>query len=183
MAGAGSVRLAEFTDPDGNPGVYPYAAAVFHHHAPENARVVLMPVDLRYVYNDASWSPPPGYGGIAARAILLEDILNFFGEAAVDPPVSVAPDAPLRVTLYPNPFIPRTTIALDLPRAGAVSLKIYDLRGALVRTLVNERLAAGRHELVWDGADARGAAAASGVSFPELRALGEVRVQKLALVR
>jgi hypothetical protein len=181
--GAGAVRLAEFTDPGGNPGIYPYAAAVYHYHAAQDARVVMMPVDFMNLYNQPGWSPPAGYEGIAARAIILEDVLTFFGESGSSIPVSVAPDAPLRVTQYPNPFNPATTIALDLPRAGDVSLKIYNLRGALVRTLLDERLAAGRHEIVWNGTDDRGAAVASGVYFSEVKADGEVRVHKLALVK
>jgi len=178
-----AVRLAEYTDPAGNPGVYPYAAAVYHHRPDQNARVVMMPVDFMYLYNQPGWAPPAGYEGIAARAIILEDVLTFFGESGSSIPVSVAPDAPLRVTQYPNPFNPATTIALDLPRAGDVSLKIYNLRGALVRTLLDERLAAGHHEIVWNGTDDRGATVASGVYFSEVKAAGEERVHKLALIK
>lgn len=68
----------------------------------------------------------------------------------------------------PNPFNPSTTIQLDLPRSEPVTLAVHDLGGRLVRTVWDGELAAGRHSLVWDGADARGAAAASGVYLVRL---------------
>jgi hypothetical protein len=71
---------------------------------------------------------------------------------------------------YPNPFNPTTTIVYGLPEAGMVSLKIYDLTGKLIRTLVNEALSAGYHRAVWDGKDASGAHAATGVYFYRISA-------------
>ncbi|HOX25481.1 MAG TPA: FlgD immunoglobulin-like domain containing protein [Candidatus Krumholzibacteria bacterium] len=183
ITGAGSaVRLAEFTGPDGQPGVYPFAAAVYACHAAEDAQVVLMPVDFRYLLNAPGWTPPAGSAGKAARTIILDDVLTRFS-VWFGPPIAVAPDAVLRVSHHPNPFNPATTIALDLPRDGDVSVRIFDLRGALVRTLVDERLATGRHEVAWHGTDDRGAAVPSGVYFCETRAAGEVKVHKLALVK
>jgi hypothetical protein len=177
-----TVRLAEYTDPGGEPGAYPYAAATYHHHETENAEVVLIPHDFMFIYNAPGWTPPAGYQGIAARAILLEDVLLTFG-ALSGVPIAVAPDAPLAVRHYPNPFNPTTTIALDLPRAGTVRLQVYDLRGRLVRTLLDEHRPAGHHEVVWNGRDDAGRALSSGVYFGELRAAGETRVLKLALVK
>ncbi|UCH11383.1 MAG: T9SS type A sorting domain-containing protein, partial [Fidelibacterota bacterium] len=71
---------------------------------------------------------------------------------------------------YPNPFNPTTTIVYGLPDAGVVSLKIYDLTGKLIRTLVEEALPAGYHRAVWDGKDASGAPAATGVYFYRISA-------------
>ncbi len=63
----------------------------------------------------------------------------------------------------PNPFNPRTTISFALPQAGHANLRILDLRGRLVRTLVTEDLPAGRHARIWDGTDTSGRPVASGV--------------------
>ncbi|UCD39231.1 MAG: carboxypeptidase regulatory-like domain-containing protein [Fidelibacterota bacterium] len=71
---------------------------------------------------------------------------------------------------YPNPFNPTTTIVFELPKAGAVSLKIYDLTGKLIRTLVNESRSAGYHRVVWDGKDGGGALVATGVYFYRIEA-------------
>lgn len=77
---------------------------------------------------------------------------------------------PLRLTLYPNypnPFNPETRISFDVPRdymeAVQVRLMIYNLRGRLVRSLVDGELYAGHYEFVWDGTDAAGVPVASGV--------------------
>ncbi len=84
---------------------------------------------------------------------------------AVDP--GSLPIAPLSQQLlpnYPNPFNPSTTIRFDLPLAATVNLAIYDVRGRLVKTIASgDALAAGRHEVEWNGTDDRGTAVASGV--------------------
>jgi hypothetical protein len=67
-------------------------------------------------------------------------------------------------TNYPNPFNPSTIIAFNLPKGGVVSLKIYDVLGREVVTLVNnERLAPGLQSYVFNGRNARGAELPSGV--------------------
>jgi subtilisin-like proprotein convertase family protein len=83
----------------------------------------------------------------------------------------------------PNPFNPRTVISFDLARTGPVNLDIYDLRGRLVRTLVESNLPAGRHQVTWDGLDRNGQMSASGVYFTKLRAGGDAKVNKMTLVR
>lgn len=69
---------------------------------------------------------------------------------------------------YPNPFNPETTIEYDLPQRAFVNLKIFDLLGREVTTLVNEEQAAGRHKVRWLGIDARGQRVSSGVYFYQL---------------
>ena len=83
----------------------------------------------------------------------------------------------------PNPFNPQTTVAFDLARAGRVRLGIFDLRGRLVRNLMDDALPAGRHEVRWDGRDADGREAASGVYLCRLEADGVAPIEKLTLVR
>jgi len=178
-----TVRIAAFVDPAGNAGGYPYAAGTYHHDQLTNARVVLLPYDFPRVRNAPGWTPPPGYEGIAARTILLEDIMAALGEYHPGQPIAAPAADLLAVRAAPNPFNPRTVIALSLPRGGEVTVKIYSLRGELVRTLVAEPLPAGQHELVWDGATDAGQPVGSGVYFCETRALGEKRVSKLAVVR
>ncbi len=83
----------------------------------------------------------------------------------------------------PNPFNPTTTIAFGLPEAGPVTLRVYDLAGRLVRTLLAETADAGDHQVVWDGADDLGHPAASGVYFCRLKA-GKVLLRaKLVLLK
>lgn len=83
----------------------------------------------------------------------------------------------------PNPFNPTTTISFDVPRAGPVSLAVFDVRGRLVRTLVDASLEVGRHRVTWDGRDAHGAAAASGVYFARLRDATARKTIKMVLAK
>lgn len=91
-----------------------------------------------------------------------------------------------RVALHapePNPFNPQTTLAFDLPSAGPAQLAIFDLAGRRVRTLVDEHLASGRHQVPWDGRDAAGRAVASGSYLARLVAGGTETNVKLMLLR
>jgi hypothetical protein len=83
----------------------------------------------------------------------------------------------------PNPFAVVTTIAYALPEAGAVRLEVYDLRGAVVRTLVDEHRAAGTHAISWDGRDDRGLALPSGTYLTRLIAGGRALVRRMTIIR
>jgi len=101
--------------------------------------------------------------------------------------VTSTPEIAARVTsledVYPNPFNPRTTIAFSLRESGAVNLGIYDLRGRLVRNLVNEVRSAGQHRVSWDGIDGNGRTVASGVYIAQFAADGVRERKKLTLVK
>ncbi len=66
---------------------------------------------------------------------------------------------------YPNPFNPSTTIQFDIPKASIVTLKVYNMLGQEVATLVNEKREAGRCEVIFDGSKLT-----SGVYFYRLQA-------------
>jgi len=87
---------------------------------------------------------------------------------------------------YPNPFNPQTTIPFSLPESQApvrVTLKVYDLRNRLVRTLIDGFREAGNYSVFWDGADEEGRKAPSGVYLYRLQA-GENNVtRKMVLMR
>ena len=74
-------------------------------------------------------------------------------------------------------------IAFDLARAGRVRLELFDLRGRLVRRLVDGEVTAGRHEVVWDGRDGGSRETASGIYLCRLRATGSTQMHKMTLVR
>jgi len=106
----------------------------------------------------------------------------------IDGDVTAVPEAPpSRPRLagnYPNPFNPGTTIRFELPERTAVTLAVYDLQGRMVRKLLNGASRdAGPHEVVWDGRDARGAAAASGVYLYRLITERGEEAGKMALTK
>jgi hypothetical protein len=85
---------------------------------------------------------------------------------------------------FPNPFNPATTIRYGLPKAERVTLKIYNLLGAEVATLVNdEPKAAGYHVAIWDGRNKDGEVVASGVYIYRIRAGSFSVTKKMALVK
>ncbi len=84
---------------------------------------------------------------------------------------------------YPNPFNAHTNISYRLPEYGQVTLQIFNIRGQEVRTLAAGGQNAGWHELSWDGMDAGGRPVASGLYFCRMRAGGDSRTVKMALVR
>ncbi|MBK7769593.1 MAG: hypothetical protein IPI48_03395 [bacterium] len=88
------------------------------------------------------------------------------GRPALAPARAIAPAAERA-----QPFNPSTTIRFDLAGGGSVDLRVFDVRGRLVRTLAAGAIyVQGRHEVVWDGRDERGQAVASGVYVVELAA-------------
>jgi len=85
---------------------------------------------------------------------------------------------------HPNPFNPMTTISFELPSSGPVSLKIFDVSGRLVDTLVDgEVLAAARHDIVWRGCDSVGRTVAAGVYFYRLEAGDFSDTRRMTLVK
>jgi len=84
---------------------------------------------------------------------------------------------------YPNPFNPITTIDYQIPIRSRVSLKIFDVSGKLVRTLVDEYEGAGSHDALWDGKDSFGKGVASSIYFYELRVGSYRETKRMVLLR
>jgi hypothetical protein len=82
----------------------------------------------------------------------------------------------------PNPFNPETTIRFDVPSASTVTLRVFDVRGRVVRTLQDATLPQGRHALRWDGRNQSGQAVASGVYFVRMTAPGFAATRKVTLI-
>lgn len=89
--------------------------------------------------------------------------------------------APLRNA--PNPFNPVTTISFDLPADCRVRLCVYDIRGQLVRRLLDADLPLGSHSAIWDGKDGSGRALASGTYLARLRAGSTVETLRMELLK
>ncbi len=84
---------------------------------------------------------------------------------------------------YPNPFNPTTRIRFAIPESVDATVKIYDIRGALVKTLLNSHKEAGYYDLVWDGTNASGNQLASGVYLIKMTAGEFSNTKKMVLVR
>jgi hypothetical protein len=159
-----------------------YGAVVAVDDAVLGNRTLVVPFDLGRI---DGFSPGGAKAhGFSPPARFLNHLLFWLGAAgAVD--VSAVPElAGLTVAAHPNPFNPATTISFALPRAGAVTLEIFDIQGRKVRTLLDDqRFEAGHHEQPWDGRDGTGRGVSSGVYFYRFAAGAEERVGKLTLLK
>ncbi len=174
---APAVRIGAFTTAAGAT-INPYAAAIYNNVVANTARVVFMPYDLMYIYNIGT---NPGTRPV--RADILQDILAFFGQLPGGTAVGVTPDAVFTARNFPNPFNPSTKIEFTLPRAGQVELKIYNVRGELVKTLLDQNMDAATHSVVWDGRNTTGQSVSSGVYFYSLKAGSYEKMEKMTLVK
>ncbi len=84
---------------------------------------------------------------------------------------------------YPNPFNPTTTIKFQLPEQSFVTLKIYDITGKEIKTLVSSDLSAGYYSVVWNATDNNGKKVSSGIYFYRISAGNFVSVKKLMLLK
>ncbi|MEN6445148.1 MAG: C25 family cysteine peptidase [Candidatus Cloacimonas sp.] len=84
---------------------------------------------------------------------------------------------------YPNPFNPVTSIYFNAKQAGQAKLNIYNLKGQLIRSLLNENIVAGQHKVVWDGMDNKGTIVGSGLYLYKLQMNGYTNTKKMLLLK
>ncbi|MHB1687666.1 MAG: T9SS type A sorting domain-containing protein [Ignavibacteriaceae bacterium] len=84
---------------------------------------------------------------------------------------------------YPNPFNPSTQIKFSLPKESIVSIKIYNMLGQLIKTLVDERKAAGIYTVQWNGDNNFNQQVATGVYLYRVTAGENVAVKKMILLK
>ncbi len=121
-------------------------------------------------------------------AVAISDVLTIGGSALrmTSPAGRSVRPVVLEMSLaqnYPNPFNPATTIAFSIKQSENVELAIFDVRGRLIRTLVNESRQADNYRESWDGLDEAGTRVASGVYFYRLRAGSYVATKKMMLMK
>jgi hypothetical protein len=84
---------------------------------------------------------------------------------------------------YPNPFNTSTIITYEIEKGENVTLKIYNILGREVRSLVNSRQSLGKYHIVWDGKNNQAKEVSSGIYFYQLRAGDYKETKKLVLIR
>jgi hypothetical protein len=84
---------------------------------------------------------------------------------------------------YPNPFNPETTIRFSVKEATPVTIEIYNTKGQLVKTLINEAKEAGNHSVVWNGKDNSGRSVSSGVYFYKMNAGKYSSTKKMIMMK
>lgn len=84
---------------------------------------------------------------------------------------------------YPNPFNPETAISFNLPKTGEMSLNIYNVKGQLVKTLINEIKTAGTHQIIWNGTDNSGYSVSSGLYYYKMTAGKYSATKKMIMMK
>jgi hypothetical protein len=101
------------------------------------------------------------------------------GEKTVD----IIPDAFQLSQNYPNPFNPVTTIEFRLPSSERAMIRVFDMMGREIVTLVDQNMAAGTYQVTWNGRDGSGMEVSSGVYFYRLEAGAYTATEKMVLIR
>ena len=148
------------------------------------------PGSLGQAIDDANATP--NVGGVPDR---IEFNIVGFGPYTIQPydydlaPLTEAAPGPdpvqsvLSFLAHPNPASFRTLLSFTLARRSAVSLKVFDSRGRLARTIVDGELGASDHVFMWDSRNDAGRPLPNGVYFMQLIADGAARSKKVTLVR
>lgn len=164
----------------------------------ENGRLTVL------LYNMSNDPIPAGEGNILSLPVMLspdaedefrielKEVVLADQKAVVIPVGDGLPSVPIAFELsqnYPNPFNPSTTIKFTLPSPEdggstlSTTLKIYNVLGKVVRTLIDEPIAPGVHHKIWDGRDEEGNQVASGIYFYRLRAGALQDTKKMVLLK
>jgi hypothetical protein len=102
------------------------------------------------------------------------------GQLAVE---SENPESFALLKNYPNPFNPATTIEFTITKPGPINLSIFNITGQKVAELVSGSVTAGKHSVVWNGRDSKGAPLSTGIYISRLETKNNVISQRMMLVK
>ncbi len=147
-------------------------------------------VDVEYDISDAAdgqpevfvrWVMGPTNDGWRYCGWNIDDVeilgLAFSGSGGVLPPILTMSCA------YPNPTTGEASVSLGLPASGLASVRVYDMSGRLVRTLLDGWMLQGDHTVTWDGSDGSGSPLSTGVYFMRAERGTADAVSKVVLLR
>ncbi|RJP76055.1 MAG: M28 family peptidase [Candidatus Zixiibacteriota bacterium] len=171
---------------EGNRDVYPsFSAGPLSPYLLSPASLCVDAGNPDPIYNDPEDPANPGLALWPARGAVRNDMGAFGGHGSqswvgVDP-AAAPPELPAAHALHeahPNPFNPVTAIGFRLPAPGSVSLRVYDIAGREIATLVQGRRDAGDYRIVFDGTGL-----ASGVYLVRMEAGDFVQTRKMVLLK
>ncbi|MFN0149486.1 MAG: right-handed parallel beta-helix repeat-containing protein [bacterium] len=149
--------------------------------APEAAGAIAL-----YRRDGSGWIREPAVIDAANRVVLAHPAEDGVFQLVLTGNANTSSTLPTRLALFasaPNPAPGRTSIAFDLPASSHAALRVYDVSGRRVTTIVERTLPAGRHAFGWNGTDHSGKEVPSGIYFYELSTSQATEVRKLVLVR
>jgi len=142
-----------------------------------------------YSYSDSEFEPFTNYY-YWLESSEMDNHNNFFGPVSVltgSAEEDVNPAIVEGVTgienAYPNPFNPNTSIAYKVRENTQVKISIYNIKGQLIKSLVNEEKSSGKHIIAWDGRDNQGKNCSSGIYFAKMETSIVNSYHKLVLMK
>ena len=150
--------------------LYDYQNILFDNNAPCGHSWLSEP--------NRTWTDALGRGIVGAAAIQL---LLQSPTSAVDE--ELIPASGLQLLNRPNPFFHNTTISYGIKVSAPTKITIYNLKGQLVKTLVDETKSRGQYETIWNGRDNSDNKVSSGVYYYRLEAGGETKTAKMLLLQ
>lgn len=126
--------------------------------------------------------------------IYIYHLTTLYGEKESEPSDSVKvsftaneqiPDTPVTFLEknYPNPFNPETTISFSLAEPGDVTIEIYNLRGQKVKTILNQYLDKGHHQIVWNGKNESNIPVGSGLYLYRMQVQDYAQTRRMILIK
>jgi len=137
----------------------------------------VLQTDTQFLYHDNDVTPGRAY---RYQIGVIDDDGEFFSRIVT---VRTEGYGVALLQNSPNPFNPITTIRFTLDRAQPVTLSIYNARGRLIVTLIDELRSAGVHDVQWDGSDRAGSSVSSGVYFYRMKAGKTSHSRRMVLLK
>jgi hypothetical protein len=143
------------------------------------------------IYYDPEDPNNTGYALYPAMGTIINDMGAYGGPNVIGWPVVELDDNVIIQTPevllhqnYPNPFNPTTTISFSVAQTlSFVILDIYNIKGQLVKILIDEKLPAGNHQVTWNGKDDNGKHVASGIYFYKMKTVNFEKTKKMLLLK
>ncbi|MBN1164653.1 MAG: T9SS type A sorting domain-containing protein [Candidatus Krumholzibacteriota bacterium] len=173
--------IAAMEYPDFMPGTKCYAA-IQHQETNQHAktiRTMWFGFSFKFIRDHRSMSP-------IARYRVLDEVIDWFENSTNVDITGTNEQTPRVYSLaqnFPNPFNPSTTIKYEMKKKGRVRIRVYDVTGKLVKTLVSAVRDAGPHTVNWDGENNAGHKVASGIYFYRMETEDFVKAKKMVLLR
>ena len=139
--------------------------------------IVNIPVDFTLTDEFVAIVYKAGYS--VDTALLVPEIVLDAGDDSGNP----LPESFALYQNFPNPFNPATTVRFDVPSTAHVVVGIYNVLGQFVNVLLDDQVAAGSHEVEWNGLDLAGCNVSSGVYFARLSSPGYSQAIKMSLLK
>ena len=122
---------------------------------------------------------PPSEVTLDPNNYILKDVLQIVNSVNK----SVKPTNYSLAQNYPNPFNPETTIEYKVPKPGFITIKIYNIKGEEVKTLINAEQTAGSYSVNWNGINNKGQQLSSGIYYYRIEAENYSQTRKMILLK